>query len=163
MTYLLEEVDVTKFEFGNDRKYKGSQSVNILYDGGRFMLQTPYVYCPFGISEFRTEASCGYALAFNAPQELIDLFDKIDNELRKEDLGEYKPIVVRRPNRPDLVRARIHLGTLNCKTYEEAQDLLPKKARARLLLQMMPLWIVKGRYGISFKVRAVETEDLSFR
>ena len=155
MVYLLNEIDFDKFEFSNTREYaQGSRSTSLLYDGDSFSIQTPYVYCPFGLSDYSTEFSHGHALAFNPPPDLLNFFEALDDNLKLEREGTYVPIVKRREGKPPLIRVKVDPSKL--------PDVQPK-SKARLILQLLPLWETNGRFGISFRIIKIQLSKIAFR
>lgn len=155
MVYLLSEIDLDKFEFAAERSYdEGSKSTSLLYAGDSFSLQTPYVFCPFGLSEYNTEFSHGHALAFNCPPDLLDFFENMDSELQFQREGTYVPLVKRRDGKPPLIRIKVDPSKM---------PEVPPKSKARMILQLLPLWETNGRFGISFRILKIQVKSVNFR
>lgn len=155
MALLVNEVDFSKFHFTDTRTYPGdTSSTTLLYDDGKFQLQTPVVYTHFGTSTYETDNVSGQSLSFNPDEELLAFFDTLDENLSQERTGKYIPIVRRRPNRPPLIRAKVdpsHVPPVSPRT------------RVRLILQLLPLWERNGKFGISFRVLKCQEVRISFR
>lgn len=161
--YVVDEVKIPLFSFESERDHGGSTSTAIKYNGDRFILQTPFVFCPFGVSPYKTEFSDGWSIAFNAPQDLLSLFERLDVALKEEaDGDEYVPIIKKRDGKPDLIRVRVNETSVGM-DMDQLHVIVPERSRVRMLLQMMPMWKMGGRYGVTFKVRAVEAEEVTFR
>lgn len=171
MVYLLHEIELSHFSFEQERHYKNgeneSRSIQLLYDNHRFTFQTPAVICPFGVSSYETEKTKGWALAMNPEGELLDFFRAMDAWLFAEgelaNMGTYIPIVKERPDKPPLVRIKVeprHLGFL---TLDELRREFPYRLRARFIIQLMPVWMVNGKYGVSFRFQDYQILRDGFR
>lgn len=159
MVYLPEEVDLSHFALGKTRRYgagpRKTKSIQLLYENDRFVLQTPVVFCPFGIVSYKTSTTEGWALAFNPDADALAFFDALDKWLVTLNLGTYVPLVRRRDNQPPLIRFKLIPKHLGCGSIEELRAQIPSHTRAQFLLQLLPIWISDGKYGTSFRFRNV--------
>lgn len=171
MVFLLNEVSMDKFKLHTPREYgegeNATRSISILYDNDRFVLQTPFVKCPFGVAEYNTIHSEGHAIAFNPTEGLLDFFRDLDRCVLAEGtwlgLGDYIPLVKEREGKPPLVRIKIQPRHLGFRTIEDLSQAMVPGCRAKFLIQLLPVWVANGKFGISFRYRAMVKQTWDFR
>ena len=171
MVFLSSELDLSRLSFEGRRDYNNdaetSHSVSLMYDGDRCMFETPLVFCPFSFSDYETQRRSGYALSFNPGVDLLLFFKQLDHKIKEfgenMEWGDYVPIIKLREGKPPLVRIPVKIASLGFVNIEEARNCIPPKSQVKLILQLLPIWVIGGRFGTSFRIRAVQKEQVNFR
>ena len=79
MSHIIRPDEYLNFDVGNIttsdvlKNRQGSNSVNLKYGGQKIIMQTPYMFAPFGLSEYPTELGPKYSLD-------LSFISKTDNE-----------------------------------------------------------------------------------
>ena len=150
--YYPNEVTPENLTLGEVREYSpGSYSTGLFYKDMEMTIQTNRLFCPYGSGEKFGNTT----VAFVPDPELLRLIKAMDAHLEKlGDKGDkYCPLLQPRKDRGPLVRVKYPV---------KFEQILPR-SRVRFLLQLMPMWFNKGKYGTTFKVIMYDHEPLKFR
>lgn len=189
------EIDFTKFEVKSQISRGDSQwSVKILYQGATLKIQTAILTSTFNLQGYTYPGQTQKKYSLNVTldpnmegisdlKKLIEQIDAHAQNTANEDYGvkdcEYvSPIKV--PENPK------YLPHLRCKmvsnsykfkfkayvdgvefepTIEVLEGLIKRGTKMELILQLNPLWKVRGKYGVSYQIVGLNVidEEVKFR
>ncbi len=189
------EIDFNKFEVKSQISRGDSQwSVKILYEGKTLKIQTPIVSSTFNLQGYtypgQTQTKYSLNVTLDPKMEglkgLIELIEEIDKHAQNtanEDYDvkecEYVSPIKTSDNPKYLPHLRCKMvsnsykfkfkayldGTEFIPTIEEMEKLVKRGTKLEIILQLNPLWKVRGKYGVSYQIVGLNiiNEEVSFR
>jgi hypothetical protein len=156
-------------------------SADLIYDGIPLQIQTPYMHNVFGLSSYtnsnnKTSYSLSFELRNDAPQikEFRNFIEKFETWLK----GQFEIVDIKgeffssiRPSKredlPDTFRVKLKVrkdrfdvkcfrNRINEKWIITDKTVVQHRDRARLVLELMPVWSAGGKVGVSWKAVTIQ-------
>jgi len=190
--YYCDEIKVEDIELCDPHPLGNGVSHFLKYKGKPLYIQTPWLFTPNGATEYNLPTQHGWSIHClldrndNAKNNsFIDFVENIEklceetaedkgwddthcSSIKRDPEGNKKPVLRIKFHVPDFyIRTRLqHDGESQELTHDNIRDKLPPLAMVRGIIQLMPLWQTGDRYGVSYRLKLIETgkrKSIQFR